>query len=112
MCSLLLFVYAEFQLSAIIETLPQMIKKNQISFWFLSRVGPKSPDIYELYLGSVRVKVGFRIGASFIKRMFSSISCWSLIATRFLFRLQLSPTTGGSTNCAANLKQVPASCSS
>ena len=51
MCSLLIFVYAEFQLSAIFET---------------PHVGPKSPNIDELYVGSVRVEVGFRIGASFI----------------------------------------------
>ena len=73
----------------------------------MSHVDLKSPDIYELYVGSVRIEVGFRIEASLIKRMCCSISCLYFIATRFLSWLQLSPTAGASTNCAANLIPVP-----
>ena len=109
MCSFLFLFYVEFQLLAIIETLPQMIKKTKINFWFLLHVGPtKSPDIYELYVSSVKVQVAFRDGACLIKRMFTSISSLCLIATRF--RFQLSPIVGATTSCAANLKPVPGSC--
>ena len=85
MGSLLFLVCADFQLSAIIETLPQMIQKIQISLWFLSHVDPKSPDIHGLYVGSVRVKVGFKIGANFVKHMCSSISCLCSLPQDFYF---------------------------
>ena len=53
----------------------------------MSHVGPKSPNIYELYVGSVKVEVGFRIGANFKKRMFKPYK-------KFLFTFPARTTFG------------------
>ena len=56
MCSLLFFVHADFQLSAIIETLSQMIPKIKSVFGSCLVLVRKVRILYELYVGSVRVQ--------------------------------------------------------